>query len=180
MTTVETKETWRDWMHPDTPEPEPLLTRAQFVDRLQAEGVDVSERTLAHWENKDILPRAIRRWRDGGPKALYPEWLLPAVNTIRIMQDMGESLAEIRATIHSIYRLPLSEDEQIARNTAYDATVKALNGPIFALARQWEQWARDDIESLEIVIRGANGSASTLDFSIAMRSRRHAKTEINT
>jgi len=50
------KETWRDWMHPDTPEPEPLLTRAEFLDRVRAEGGDVSERSLVHWENIGVRP----------------------------------------------------------------------------------------------------------------------------
>jgi len=173
------KETWRDWMHPGTPEPEPLLTRAEFLDRVRAEGGDVSERTLAYWEKHNVLPHPVRRWHNGKSATLYPEWLIAAVTTVRVMQEMGESLAEIRRTIRDIYRLPPSDDEQSARQAAYDAAVKALNGPIFALARQWEQWAQEDVNSLTIVIRGSGEKSMTLDFSIALQQGNHRSERPN-
>lgn len=171
------KETWRDWMHPDTPEPEPLLTRTEFLDRLHAEGIDVPETSLVYWEKEGILPRAVRRWRDGKPATLYPEWLIPAVNTVRVMQDMGESLPAIRATIRSIYRLPLSEDEQIARNTAYDAALKALIEPIATLVQQWERWSREEMEGVRILLRTKDGAEVHHNFDPVVR-RVHDKQKV--
>jgi len=170
------RETWADWMHPGTPEPEPLLTRAEFLDRVRADGGDVPETSLVYWEKDGILPRSVRRWRDGKPAALYPEWLIPAVNTIRIMQDMGESLAEIRATIRGIYRLPLSEDEQIARNIAYDAALKALIEPLAALVEQWERWSNQELENVRILLRTTDGAEVNYNFDPIVQ-RVHDKRE---
>ncbi len=169
-------ETWRSWMPPGTPEPEPLLTRVELLDRLHSEGIDVSETSLVYWEKEGILPRAVRRWHGGKPATLYPEWLIPAVNTVRIMQDRGESLAEIRATIRSIYRLPLSEDEQIARNTAYDAALKALIEPLAALVQQWEHWSNQELESVRILLRTTDGAEVKYNFDPIVQ-RVHDKHE---
>jgi len=175
------KETWRDWMHPDTPEPEPLLTRAEFLDRVRAEGGDVSERSLVHWENIGVLPRAVRRWRAGKPATLYPVWLIPVVTTVRVMQERGERLAAIRDTIRSFYRRPRSEEDQRSRNDAYHAgraaAITALRNALVELIPKWEDWRDDTIEGVEIHLRGSGGNESVLDFSDAVRFALHAPRE---
>ena len=175
------KETWQDWQLPGTPEPEPLLTRAEFLDRVRAEGGNVSERSLAHWENIGVLPRPVRRWRDGKPATLYPEWLVPAVTTIRIMQEHGERLAAIRGTIRSFYRRPRSEEDQRARNDSYHtgsaAAITALRNALVELIPKWEDWRDDTIEGVEIHLRGSGGNESVLDFSDAVRFALHAPRE---
>jgi len=175
------KETWQDWQLPGTPDPEPLLTRAQFLDRVRAEGGDVSERSLVHWENIGVLPRAVRRWRDGKPATLYPEWLIPAVTTIRVMQEHGESLAAIRGTIRGIYRRPRSEEEQRARNDAYHAgsaaALATLRTALVELAREWEHWSDDTIDGVKIHLHGIGGGESVLDFGHAVRFAIHGPHE---
>ncbi len=167
------KETWKAWMYPGTPEPEPLLTRAEFLDRVRAEGGDVPETSLVYWENIGVLPRAVRRWRDGKPATLYPAWLIPAVTTVRVMQEHGETLAAIRGTIRGIYRRPRSEEEQRARSDAYDAgsaaAIAALRKALVELVPLWEDWRDDTIDCVDITLRGIGGNESVLDFSDAVR-----------
>lgn len=70
------KETWRDWMPPDMPEPAEgdLITRGELLQRLRDRNVVICPRTLQLWESMGIVPRPIRRWNNGGPRALYPPW----------------------------------------------------------------------------------------------------------
>ena len=172
------KETWADWQSPASPEPEPLLTRAELVERVRADGFDVTERVLAYWEHSGVLPRAVRRWRDGKPAALYPQWAVSAVVTIRIMQTAGESLDLIRCAIRGIYHRPLSEDERRPLADAYFAATKELTAPMRALARQWARWNGQGVDVLKIYIRGDDGATSVLDFSIAAQ-RATNRGEIN-
>jgi len=96
------RETWRDWMEPDAPNPDVLLTRKELLERLQAEGVDVTPSALAYWENQRITPRGDKRWINGTPQSLYPEWMIPMLRTVRALQEDGVSLREIRETLRTI------------------------------------------------------------------------------
>lgn len=89
------RETWLDWLPVGTPEPDELLTRAQFLDRLRQRGVDVTESTLLHWERTGALPRAVRRWRGRTPATWYPVWLVPLAARIPGLQADGLELREI-------------------------------------------------------------------------------------
>lgn len=101
------QETWVDWMPPGSPEPEGLLTRDELVDRLRRRGVDVTARTLAHWESVGALPRAVRRWRDGAPRALYPEWIVGLAAQVRdLAQHEGLSLREVGQHLRSQAQAP--------------------------------------------------------------------------
>ena len=92
---TKTKQTWRDWLPEGQPEPPQLITRAELVEQLQLEGVNVPERTLTFWESAGVLPRPVRRWRDGSPKALYPLHWQELVQMVRSWQDDGHALQEI-------------------------------------------------------------------------------------
>ncbi len=77
-----TRETWRDWLPPmwdayNLGDP-PLITRAELIDALQAENLNVSERTLRYWEQTGLLPRPTRGEQSGhgrGGPSLYPYWM---------------------------------------------------------------------------------------------------------
>lgn len=100
MTATATKtkrETWRDWMPADSPEPSDLLTRDQLITRLAEIGVPVDDGTIRFWEYHGITPKPIRRW-DADAKAArvyYPHWLLTIVLMLRELQKAGMSLDEI-------------------------------------------------------------------------------------
>ncbi len=76
------RQTWRDWMPPmwdayNLGDP-PLITRAELIDALRAENLDVSERTLRFWEQTGLLPRPTRGEQSGhgrGGPTLYPYWM---------------------------------------------------------------------------------------------------------
>jgi DNA-binding transcriptional MerR regulator len=93
--------TWLDWQRvavPEAPEPRELLTREEFVDRLNGIGLDIDvDSNLRYWERKGILPRAIRRG-DGvtrTSRSYYPPWMIGLVILLRELQADGLSLPEI-------------------------------------------------------------------------------------
>ncbi len=97
------RETWLDWLPEGAPEPDlaELFTRDELIEELHRRGVDVSARTLAYWESEGVLPRALRRWRDGSPAALYPDWYVGAITHIRKLQAEGIPLRRMRPLMRS-------------------------------------------------------------------------------
>ncbi len=59
------RETWRDWMSPEAPEPTELLSRDELVNQLRQEGIKVSAADLRNWQDDGIVPYGIRRWYQG-------------------------------------------------------------------------------------------------------------------
>ena len=96
------KETWRDWMPPGSPEPARVFTRRDFLNRLNAKAIDVSPTTLSYWENQRIIPRGEKRWINGTPHSVYPEWMITMLRIVRELQDDGVGLQEIRRTLRLI------------------------------------------------------------------------------
>jgi len=97
-------ETWLDLLARErapAPETASLLTREEVIDQLQAQGIDVNKVALVYWEKSGILPRAVRRWRDGAPRALYPAWALPVISTVRGLQGTS-SLTELAPKIREL------------------------------------------------------------------------------
>jgi|GEM_PF-5641475 len=91
--------TWDDVLRAAGAPPYPIdgyLTRDELVEELTARGVDVDVGSLVWWEKSGTLPRPVRRWRDGAPRALYPGYAIDAVKTLRSMQAKGRTLEEIR------------------------------------------------------------------------------------
>jgi hypothetical protein len=89
--------TWRDWQPPDVPEPTVLLTRDEFLARLQRRGVDVEENDLRYWEYEGILPRAVRQWDPEAKarRAYYPLWMMAPVVALRELRRDGLPLRDI-------------------------------------------------------------------------------------
>ena len=109
MTTV--KETWKDWLGPDEPEPDQLFTRQEIADRantlIGSMGKHVRAGDLRLWEQLGILPRGIRRGHQGAARNLYPDWTADLVQQIRLLQNQGYSLEEIKPRIRAHARLVL-------------------------------------------------------------------------
>ncbi len=89
------KETWRDWLPPGTPDPEPLLTREELLTRLRKAGVKADEGDLRFWEYHGVLPRAIKKWHDGANRVFYPRWMIHMVALLRAYQTIGLPLRDI-------------------------------------------------------------------------------------
>jgi DNA-binding transcriptional MerR regulator len=83
---------------------EGLYTRYEVIGSLRDRGVDVNEVTLVFWEKTGILPRPVRRWRDGAPRALYPPWAVDAIVHLRNLQAHGRTLDQI-APLMTAHRL---------------------------------------------------------------------------
>ncbi len=99
-------ESWRDFAE----ESLPWLTRDELTARLRDDGVDVSARTLAYWESENVLPRPIRRWVAGAPRATYPERAVWAVGYVRRLQAEGLELPRIGPMVRSILRVARGHD----------------------------------------------------------------------
>ncbi len=116
------QETWLDWLPERAPDLElgDLLSRDELLQELRDRGVDVNARTLASWEAKGTLPRAIRRWRDGAPAALYPVQAVGAVEHLRRLRAEGVPLQTIKPLVRSWFRTRLAYElitpEEIERN----------------------------------------------------------------
>lgn len=173
-TTTSKKErvTWRDLMGPDEPEPE-ILTRPQFVERLEAEGITVSQRTLAYWESEGILPRAVRQWRDGAPQALYAVWLVDIVRAVRGMQDAGMTLEQIREAVRfTPWRTPMTapgtppatREDLASRWDAYTEASHTLGPQLAELARLRELATGARIVDVTITFRDAKGAIASHGF----------------
>ena len=165
--------TWLDYQEPGTPEPSPLLTRSEFVERLRAEGVDVTPRTLAYWESEGVIPRAVRRWRDGAPQSVYPEWMLAVVRTVRGMQAQDATLDQIRHAIRTTpWLTPMSPPGEPSasvadaseRFNAYVRAAEALGPQLARFARLRELAFGVRIVDFEVRFRDASGVTGTHRF----------------
>ena len=118
------RETWRDWLPDGAPEPEAreLLTRDEFLNALRDRDVPITTSMLVHWERAGALPRAVRRWQDGAPRALYPEWLIRLAALIPSLQERGLPLREIGTHLRDRFRDSANVDAS-AGNLALGTTV---------------------------------------------------------
>lgn len=96
-TTTSKKErvTWRDWQPPGTPDPDELLTREEFVARLNDLAIDVDATALRYWEGLGVLPRGVRKRVNKATYVFYPRWLMMSIELLRRLQAIGLSLEEI-------------------------------------------------------------------------------------
>jgi DNA-binding transcriptional MerR regulator len=94
-TETKKRETWLDWMPDGSEEPRELLSREAFIARLNALGVDVSESDLRFWEYHGVLPRAVKKWRDGANRVYYPRWMIQTVTLLRALQGVGLPLRDV-------------------------------------------------------------------------------------
>ena len=91
------KETWRDWLPPGAPEPTDLLTRAELIEQLQAEGLSVSAFDLRNWQSAGIVPYGINRWdkETQATRTFYPLVMVDIIRTLRALQTNGHKLSDI-------------------------------------------------------------------------------------
>jgi len=127
------QETWLDGLPDylrDYP-PDGLYTREEVIGSLRDRGIDVNEVTLVFWEKSRILPRPVRRRRDGAPRALYPPWAVDAIAHLRGLQAQGRTLEQIAPLMQSwklaavVWQDPISGPMTDAR-TALLALAQAL------------------------------------------------------
>ncbi len=115
------RETWRNWLVKDTPEPKKLLTRDELVERLAHMGVDASAGDLQFWEGSGVLPRAVRQWYNGAVRAVYPDWYPYLVQEVRRLQAEGYTLRQIPLQVR------LHAHILIGIEASMTAAAKALN-----------------------------------------------------
>ena len=91
---------WRDWVPIEgiteaTNDAEPMLTRAELVAVLRDAGEDVTERDLAYWQTREVLPHPTRRKHGRTILAVYPAWYPRLVRALRRHQREGMTLDRI-------------------------------------------------------------------------------------
>jgi hypothetical protein len=134
--------TWLDTLPEGDPEPslDELMTRQELVEKLRANGIPVSETDIVFWEKRGVLPRAIRRHRDGAPRALYPKRAYGAIAILRSLQRDGMSLDAITrflwqwATKTLVFRAP--SDEEIRARRGEDPRITEFSAARAAVAEE--------------------------------------------
>jgi len=105
------KETWRDWMPAEWPEPaeDQLMTRPEFLERLRySRGIDLTEARLVEWEQYGILPRPVRQRHEGANRVVYPSWVASLIEMASELKSEGKRKAEIRDYLQQEVRPNLS------------------------------------------------------------------------
>ncbi len=119
------QETWLDILLPSTPEPL-MISREELLGTLQARGVDVNDITIVFWEKSGTLPRPVRRWHAGAPRAMYPVYAIDAIEHLRQLQAAGHTLEQIApvmrtwAIAQTDWRDHLSKPINDARDALYE------------------------------------------------------------
>lgn len=111
------RQTWRDFMPVDAPMPA-LLSHDELLEALRERGIDLPSSTLEYYRQQGILPRPIRRRHGGATRPVYPEWMIEAIEYLRMLQDQGLSLEEIKPRMH-VWMLGAAA----GRETAYEKAV---------------------------------------------------------
>jgi hypothetical protein len=154
------KGTWKDWLPPGAPEPDVLLTRAQFLDRINQRGFDVSEGDIRFWEQRGILPGSVVRWdpEAKAPRAYYPYWMIAPVILLREFQLDGMSLRDIapRLRIVAEQAIQVSKDghddnDQRFMRVVFFEFQKTLEEAIIAQARRFERLTGDPVNRIELI-----------------------------
>ncbi len=114
-TQIKKRETWRAWMPADSAEPTTLLSREEFIERVNRFGADVDEGDLRYWEYQGILPRVVKKWSGKANRAYYPLWLVSIVVFLRELQRAGLSLQEIAPMLRQRTPRAVSMAETIER-----------------------------------------------------------------
>lgn len=166
------RETWKDWIGPDAPEPDDLYTRAEIVERanglIRDHHKPVKAGDLQLWEKLDILPRGIRRRHGGAQYSLYPAWHAYLARQVRQLQREGYSLDEIKPRVRAYARMTLeygrtSIDEEIGRNVQSPEEIMlwpVLVEELERLGRWWAHLQGVEAERVEVHVVGTNGRAT--------------------
>jgi len=130
------RETWLDWLPPGAPEPR-LFTREELAAELAQRGVKATVADLRHWERVGALPHPVRRGHRGATRAVYPEWFVPLVIRLRILQESDNvPLSRIGPALRVYARIVLADNlsmEEVPFNivspTKHDP-FKAMSGAL--------------------------------------------------
>jgi DNA-binding transcriptional MerR regulator len=123
------QETWLDWL----PNAELQLTREELLEELNRRGTEVTEPQLVYWERQHVIPRPIRKHRDGVPRALYPTAAIEIIEQLRGMQDAGHSLRTIGSAMRRHAQIVALAAAGAVEEQAFEVE-KALR----EYARRWE------------------------------------------
>ncbi len=121
--------TWEDRLPEYLRNPDLYYTRDEVLGVLRDRGIDVDEVALVYWEKAGILPRAVRRWRDGVPRALYPPWAVDAIAHLRELQAKGRKLSDIAKV------MPAWELAPIVWQDPYAAPLNSARAALLELAK---------------------------------------------
>lgn len=108
--TTPDRETWDDWLPPNTPSADRLLTRDKLVAELHKFGVKADANDFRFWESVGVLPRPIRRWHDGATRTLYPKTAMTVVMELRELQERGYTLKQIAPRLRLFVRSAWAAD----------------------------------------------------------------------
>ncbi len=126
------RRTWEDGL-PESltylQNPDLYYTRDEVLGVLRDRGIDVDEVALVYWEKAGILPHAVRRWRDGAPRALYPPWAVDAIAHLRELQAKGRKLSDIANV------MPAWELAPIVWQDPYAAPLNSARAALLELAK---------------------------------------------
>lgn len=168
-TPTTSRETWRDWLGPDEPDPEELFTRDEMA--AMASGVDlITGDDLRYWEYQGVIPRSIRKWHDGKARAVYPGWYVYLARNVRQLQRQGLSLAEIGPEIRK-YGKHFLNMGSAAQPLEIPSDVQA---GINALAQRLADRANSSVSSIEVSIALSDGSGTLFVIPITPK-----ETDIN-
>jgi len=104
-----------------------LLTRRELLEEVRKRGHAVSEGSLRFWERTQLLPRPVRRHRDGAGFALYPSWAAPAVTHVAELRAAGKTLEQIAPVMKAWAVGPvLWRDDEARPRAAAGAALAAL------------------------------------------------------
>jgi DNA-binding transcriptional MerR regulator len=145
--------TWRDVLWFKYLKDEDFLTRPELVEKVREQGFDVDEGTLVFWEKRGILPRAIRRHRDGAPRALYPPRAIEVVITIRELQQGGMTLNLIEPMMKE-YALT---DTKIRLSDPFRASVRFMALRLAISEEQRKKLSADTIRRVDFLFKDADG-----------------------
>ena len=94
---------------------------------------------MTHWENSGLGPRPIRRWRDGAPAPLYPEYAIAAIAHLRELQEAGRPLDQIAQLMRAWALSPIQWEDPLSRpltnaRAALVDLARALNVEVNSIA----------------------------------------------
>jgi DNA-binding transcriptional MerR regulator len=102
-----------------------MLTREDLVDRLRAEGVDVTPDAIALWQRRGLLPYPTKRRKGTATVGYYPAWVADLVRELRRLQAEGMKLEQIVPHLRA-------RANQIAKPVTVAVPVAAASGEAHA------------------------------------------------
>jgi hypothetical protein len=115
------------------PDPGPLITQDEAIDRMRRLGVEADADDLRYWVYAGVLPRPVRRWHEGATRALWPTAIVRAVEELRALQRRGITLDQIAPQVRRRLVAEMVKRSSAPYGDKVDA-VLALDRPLADLA----------------------------------------------